>query len=148
MDKKTQINLSEIIAGDGCYMVEPPMNWFQMVSFKIQAAVNLGVHIIDKFDEQTREYQMTERIHLAPALMSPEGDEIYIHDNKLYYADHSPLADEPSIGQPYWGPINCGVAVLIDGVEVGREHNINDIVEMAVEAIHETDQSRNGQQQP
>lgn len=133
-----QINLSDIISSDECYGVEPPQNWFQMVSFSIQKRLNMGVPCIDKYDDQTREYQMTERVHLAPALMSPDGDEVYVYKHRFYYADHSPLADEPSIGQPYWGTIHSGIAVMIDGVEVGREHNLDAIVEMATEAIHKT----------
>jgi len=132
MDAK--IDLSEVIANGEAYRLEAPLPHYESLARKVQVLLGDKVTLKPRYDSEEGHYWLTDRISLESVLLSEHDHEVYIYSNKMYVAEHS-SGDDPTIGYCYYGTLYPSIAVLADGIEVGRTTDPATVVTMAVDAI-------------
>lgn len=131
---KQRIDLSEVIANGDAYCMDAPLEHYEMLARKIQLLLGDKVALNTRHDEKECQFWLTDRIALEPILLSSDGEEVYLYDNKMYVAEHS-SGDEPTIGHYYYGTLYPSLAVVADGIEVGRATDLNAVCTLAVDAV-------------
>jgi hypothetical protein len=129
-----KINLSDAIANGEAYNLEAPLPMYTNIARRIQIELAPQVSISEIYDEDEHQFRLTDRVTLESVLLSQDNEEVYIFNHKMYVAEHSD-GDAPTIGHYYYGTLYPSIAVIVDGIEVGRSAESEAIVKIAVDAI-------------
>src|SRR5271165_2955573 len=131
---ETRINLSEVIANGEAYSLEAPIPQYEVIARKVQVELAENFKLTPCFDSEESQYWLTDRVALESVLLSENDEQVYIYNHQMYVAAHS-TGDEASVGYAYYGTLYPSIAVVVDGIEMGRATDKKQIVKLAVDAI-------------